>query len=111
MVQSGEDIGPLWRLANGGDKAGVSRAVVVRHRFDDTWDFAKGQFRADGKGLARMVRKHGIRGARLLLLPGVAAVRGILLSIVKLQPKWIPYYLAFAAGNYVAMAGELLRRS
>ena len=109
--ESGEDIELRWRLASAGDKAGVSRTTVVRHRFDDTWDFARGQFRADGKGLARMVRKHGLRGARLLLLPGVAAVRGILLSIVRLQPRWIPYYLAFAAGNYVAMAGELLRRT
>lgn len=109
--ESGEDIELRWRLASAGDKAGVSRKVVVRHRFDDTWDFAKGQFRADGKGLARMVRKHGIRGARLLLLPGVAALRGIVLAIARLQPKWIPYYVAFAVGNYAAMAGELLRRS
>lgn len=108
--ESGEDIELRWRLARAGDKAGVSRTVVVRHRFDDTWEFAQGQFRADGKGLARMVRKHGIGGARLLLLPGAAAVRGIALCLVRGEPRFVAYYLAFAAGNYAAMAGELLRR-
>lgn len=109
--RSGEDIELRWRLEQAGEKLGVSRQVIVRHRFDDSWEFARAQFRADGKGLARMIRKHGPRGAGLLLLPGAAAVRGILMSLVRLQPRWIPYYLAFAAGNYVAMIGELLRRS
>lgn len=108
--ESGEDIELRWRLARAGEKAGVSRRVIVRHRFDDTWEFARGQFRADGRGLARMVRKHGVRGARLLLLPGAAAVRGVGLSLVRGEPRFVPYYLAFAAGNYVAMAGELVRR-
>lgn len=108
--ESGEDIELRWRLAAAGDKAGVSRTTVVRHRFDDTWDFARGQFRADGKGLARMVRKHRLGGARLLLLPGAAAVRGVVLSLVRRSPRWIPYYVAFGVFNYAAMFGELLRR-
>ena len=108
--ESGEDIELRWRLAQAGHRIGVSRRVIVRHRFDDTRAFAFGQFRADGSGLARMIRKHGLRGARLLLLPGAAALRGVVLSLVKLEPRWIPYYVAFALGNYRALVGELLRR-
>jgi glycosyltransferase involved in cell wall biosynthesis len=106
--ESGEDIELRWRLARQGVRAGVSRDVLVRHRFGDTWEFAQGQFRADGKGLARMVRKHGLGGARLLLLPGAAGLRGIIMSLVRRQPRWIPYYVAFAALNYRAMIGELV---
>lgn len=108
--ESGEDIELRWRLVHAGDKVGVSRNVIVRHRFDDTFEFAMGQFRADGKGLARMVRKHGWRGARLLALPAAAGARGIVLSILRGQPRWIPYYYAFAFFNTTAMIGELLRR-
>lgn len=108
--ESGEDIELRWRLVHARDKVGVSRNVIVRHRFDDTFEFAMGQFRADGKGLARMVRKHGWRGARLLALPAAAGARGIVLSILRGQPRWIPYYYAFAFFNTTAMIGELLRR-
>jgi hypothetical protein len=31
------------------------------------------------------------------------------LSLVRLQPRWVPYYVCFAAGNYVAMVAWLLR--
>jgi hypothetical protein len=34
-------------------------------------------------------------------------VRGIALSLVRLQPRWIPYYLVYAVYNYLAMASEL----
>lgn len=108
--ESGEDIELRWRLAAAGERAGVSRTTVVRHRFADTWDFARGQFRADGKGLARMIRKHGLGGARLFLLPAAAAGRGVVLSVVRRRPRWIPYYVAFGIFNYAAMVGELLRR-
>jgi glycosyltransferase involved in cell wall biosynthesis len=108
--ESGEDIELRWRLAKAGDRIGVSRDVVVRHRFEDTFTFAMGQFRADGRGLARMVRKHGWRGARLLLLPAAAGARGIVLSLLRGQPRWIPYYYTFAFFNTTAMLGELLRR-
>jgi glycosyltransferase involved in cell wall biosynthesis len=108
--ESGEDIELRWRLARVGAKAGVSRTTIVRHRFEDRWDFARGQFRADGRGLARMVRKHRLGGARLLLLPGAAGARGVVLSLVRREPRWIPYYVAFAALNYSAMIRELLPR-
>lgn len=108
--ESGEDIELRWRLARSGAKAGVSRKVLVRHRFDDSWEFARAQFRADGRGLGRMVRKHGISGTRLLLLPGAAGLRGVVLSAIRRQPQWIPYYVAFALLNYSAMARELVSR-
>jgi glycosyltransferase involved in cell wall biosynthesis len=108
--ESGEDIELRWRLSRAGVKAGVSRTTIVRHRFDDTWAFARGQFRADGRGLARMVRKHRLGGARLLLLPAAAGARGVVLSLVRRRPRWIPYYLAFAVFTYTAMIGELLPR-
>ena len=106
--ESGEDIELRWRLTRAGARTGVSRSTIVRHRFGSTFDFARGQFRADGKGLARMIRKHGRNGARLLLLPAGAGARGIALSLVRLEPKWIPYYACFTLLNYVAMFGELL---
>jgi glycosyltransferase involved in cell wall biosynthesis len=104
---SGEDIDLRWRLLRAGAKIGVSRRTVVEHRFHDTWEFAKGQFVADGHGLGRMVENHGIRATALLGLPAAGAVRGILLSLVRLQPQWIPYYLVYAFYNYVAMTQEL----
>jgi glycosyltransferase involved in cell wall biosynthesis len=107
---SGEDIELRWRLARAGAKAAVSRTTIVRHRFDDTWEFARGQFRADGRGLAMMVRKHGLGGARLLLLPAAAGARGVVLSLARRQPRWIPYYVAFTTLNYAAMIGQLLPR-
>jgi len=108
---SGEDIELRWRLAQDGRRIGVSRKTIVTHRFDgDSFLFARDQFAMDGRGLAAMVRKHGWRGARLLALPGAAAVRGIVLSLARLQPQWVPYYVCFALGNYAAMIGALARR-
>lgn len=104
---SGEDIELRWRLAQAGHKIGVSTRTIVRHRFEPGWKFARGQWDADGRGLARMVRKHGLRGAPLLGMPLAGAVRGIGLALLRRQPKWIPYYLAYMAFNYVAMASEL----
>lgn len=104
QFKSGEDIELRWRLQRSGAKAGVSKRVVVTHRFaDDSFEFAKDQFLADGAGLGRMVRKHGWSGLRLALLPLAAAVRGIGLSLFKLEPEWVRYYAAYAWFNYVAM--------
>jgi glycosyltransferase involved in cell wall biosynthesis len=103
--ESGEDIDLRWRLRDSGARIGVSRTVMVTHRFaDDSWEFARGQFVADGAGLGRMVRTRGIRGIRLTLLPSLAAIRGIVLSLIRMQPRWIPYYVAYATWNYRAMA-------
>jgi glycosyltransferase involved in cell wall biosynthesis len=107
---SGEDIDLRWRLQQAGARIGVSKRTIVEHRFDDTWAFAKGQWLADGHGMGRMVAMHGGRSLLLLALPFAAAVRGTLLSLVRRQPQWIPYYLCFCVGNYAGMGKELLGR-
>jgi len=107
---SGEDIDLRWRLERAGARIGVSRTTVVEHRFHDTWDFALGQWLADGHGLGRMLGVHGVRSFGLMALPLAAAARGCVLSVVRLQPCWVPYYVCFCAFNYVGMAREILRR-
>lgn len=108
--ESGEDIELRWRLEKGGGRIGVSRRTVVTHRFaDDGFAFARDQFLADGRGLGRMVAKHRARGVWLAAMPAAAAARGMALSLVRRQPGWLPYYLGFAAFNYVGMVGGLVR--
>lgn len=107
---SGEDIELRWRLRQAGAKLGVSKRTVVTHRFEDTWKFAKGQWLADGEGLARMVMKHGLRGKILLGLPLAGAGRGILLSLMRREPKWIPYWLCYLVGNYIGMLNVFAER-
>ena len=92
---SGEDIELRWRLQRAGAKLGVSRRTIVTHRFEDTFACARGQFVADGEGLARMVVKHGWRAVVLLGIPAAGAVRGIGLSLLHRQPRWIPYFLTY----------------
>ena len=104
---SGEDIEFRWRLQRAGARLGVSRRTTVTHRYEDSFAFARGQWNADGHGLGRMVRKFGLRAGGLLLLPLAAAGRGIVLSIVRLQPMWIPYYICYMIFNYIAMFSEL----
>jgi glycosyltransferase involved in cell wall biosynthesis len=99
--RSGEDIELRWRLDHAGLRTGVSHSVLVEHRFaDDRFDFARDQFLMDGVGLGLMVRKHGLRGAPLALLPLAAAVRGAALALARAEPQWVPYYLAFGWFNY-----------
>jgi glycosyltransferase involved in cell wall biosynthesis len=106
---SGEDIDLRWRLRDAGVKTGVSRETVVRHRFEDTWEFAKGQWLADGHGFGRMVSAHGIRAKLLLGLPLAAGIRGVALSLLRRQPGWIPYYACFVAYNYRGLVEEVAR--
>jgi glycosyltransferase involved in cell wall biosynthesis len=108
--KSGEDIELRWRMTSAGLKVGVSEQVMVEHRFaGDDLRFALDQFSMDGRGLGLMIRKHGWRGLRLALLPAAAAARGTVLSLVRREPRWIPYYLTYCAGNYVGMAQGLVR--
>ena len=104
---SGEDIEVRWRLQREGASIGVSKRTVVTHRFgDDSFAYARIQFDMDGRGLGKMVRKHGWRAVPLLVLPVAAAMRGICLSLVRFQPQWIPYYVCFAVFNYLAIVSE-----
>lgn len=107
---SGEDIELRWRFEAAGLKTGVSRKVEVQHRFGaDDFAFAKGQFLMDGTGLGLMVRKHGWRGTPLTLLPLAAAGRGAALALVRGEPRWIRYFVAFGWFNYVGMRRGLAR--
>ncbi|MDQ3668759.1 MAG: glycosyltransferase [Actinomycetota bacterium] len=107
---SGEDIELRWRLQRSGARIGVSKRTVVTHSFDDTFDFARDQWLMDGRGLARMLGKHRLRALGLLALPAAAAARGIVLSLLRRQPIWIPYYALFAVFNYVGMVEALTER-
>ena len=107
---SGEDIELRWRLRREGANVGVSERTIVTHRFGgDSFAYARVQFDMDGRGLGKMARKHGWRAVPLLALPAGAAARGICLSLARLEPQWIPYYVCFALFNYLAMISELTR--
>jgi glycosyltransferase involved in cell wall biosynthesis len=101
--RSGEDIELRWRLRGLGLHLGVSQTTIVRHRYGDTFEFAKDQFLADGKGLGRMFAKYGWGATSVLVIPLLGCVRGILVSLAHLQPVWIPYYLAYLVYNYRTM--------
>jgi glycosyltransferase involved in cell wall biosynthesis len=104
---SGEDVELRYRLEQAGARIGVSHETVVTHRFGDTFDFAKGQWLADGDGHGRMIRKHGAGGWRHAVIPLAATARGIVLSTLRRQPQWVPYYLCFLVFNYVGVARQL----
>lgn len=104
---SGEDIEIRWRLRNSFYRMGVSQSIKVWHSFQDTYEFAKDQFIQDGKGLARMYSKFGWRVVYLLAIPVAGSIRGILRSLIHLQPFWIPYFVQYLFFNYVAMFAAL----
>ena len=103
---SGEDIELRRRLRGAGAKLGVSRETLVLHRFDDGFAFARDQWLADGRGLKRVFDKEGWRGLLLLALPLAAAIRGLLLSVGRLQFQWLPYYGCYLVFNYAGMLGR-----
>ena len=106
---SGEDIDLRWRLRQAGCRIGVSNETMVEHRFGDDFEFAKGQWLADGAGLGRMVASRGASAAPLVGLPLAAGVRGIGVCLLRMRPRWIPYFLLFVVYNYVALIGVLAR--
>lgn len=107
---SGEDIELRWRLRKGGETLGVSRRTIVTHRFDDTFACARGQFVADGEGLARMVLKYGLPALPLLGIPLAGTARGIAVSLRQRQVRWIPYFLGYGVLNYASMLGLFARQ-
>ncbi len=104
---SGEDIELRWRLKSANLHVGVSTHTVVTHCYEDTFKFAKDQWLADGKGLGRMVCKYGLKAVHLLGIPLAGSIRGILLSLRRLQPIWIPYYLSYLIYNYIGIIGGI----
>lgn len=108
---SGEDIDMRHRLAAARKRIGISDQVAVEHHYGDpSFEFARSQFEDDGAGLIRMVLFHGPRALPLVAMPAAAAVRGVVLSILRRQPRWIRYYAAFFAFNYLAMVRTLVGR-
>jgi glycosyltransferase involved in cell wall biosynthesis len=103
---SGEDIEFRRRMRRVGAKVGVSRNTIVLHRFEDGFAFARGQWLADGRGLKRVWDKEGWRGLAVVALPLAAALRGVALSIARLQPRWVPYYGCYLVFNYLGMFGS-----
>ncbi|MDQ3851172.1 MAG: glycosyltransferase family 2 protein [Actinomycetota bacterium] len=105
---SGEDIDLRWRLRQRAARVGVSRRVVVLHRFEDSFAAARAQWTMDGRGLARMLLAHKLQALPLVLLPLGGFLWGTGRSLVHLQPHWIPYFIGYLAFNYAALAAELL---
>jgi len=108
--RSGEDIEIRWRLKSNGYKMGVSQSVTVKHWFGDTYEFAKDQWVQDGKGLGRMVAKYGVKTLHLLGIPAAGTLRGIGLSLTRMQPGWILYFLGYFWFNYISIAAGLYER-
>jgi len=108
--RSGEDIEIRWRLKNAGYKIGVSHITTVQHWFGDNYEFAKDQWLQDGKGLGRMVIKYGFRALPLIGIPLAGTIRGILMSLARLQPRWILYYLGYFLYNYSSIFSGLTER-
>jgi O-antigen/teichoic acid export membrane protein len=107
--RSGEDVELRLRLKDMGARIGVSSKTVAVHRFQDDFAFAKGQWVADGTGLARVMMKRGVRSCWLFGLPIASAVWGVIVSLVRLQPQWIPYFAGYLFWNYRSMLSELFR--
>jgi glycosyltransferase involved in cell wall biosynthesis/O-antigen/teichoic acid export membrane protein len=105
---SGEDVELRIRLEKAGYRLGVSCTTVVRHRFSDSFASARDQWEQDGAGMARTIRKHPARAGWMVLLPLLATVRGVGLSLVK-APRFLPYWAGFLLFNYRSMIGEILR--
>lgn len=106
--RSGEDVELRIRLEKAGYRLGVSPTTVVRHRFADTFDGARDQWEQDGAGMARTIRKHPRRAGWMVVLPLLATVRGVGMSLVR-APRYLPYWPGFFLYNYRSMIGEILR--
>lgn len=104
--RSGEDI--VLRLEGAGYRLGVSSTTAVRHRFMDSFDAARDHWLQDGAGLARTIRKHPGHAGWLAVLPLLATVRGVGLSLLH-APRFLPYWACFLVYNYRSMFGEFLR--
>jgi O-antigen/teichoic acid export membrane protein len=58
--------------------------------------------------MARTIRKHPGRAGWMAVLPLLATVRGVGMSLVR-APRFLPYWPGFLLFNYRSMIGEILR--
>lgn len=108
-LRSGEDIDLRLRLRAAGVPVGVSERTRVVHRFGAGYPFCRDQWLADGQGLGRMVRSHGVRAVPNALIPFPAAALGMLDSFAdRLRP--LPYFAGFAVGNWIGLLRGLRDR-
>ncbi|CAI3804613.1 glycosyltransferase [Pseudarthrobacter sp. MM222] len=105
---SGEDVELRIRLEKAGYRLGVSPTTVVRHRFADSFAGARDQWEQDGAGMARTIRKHPARAGWMVVLPLLATVRGVAMSLFR-APRFLAYWPGFLLFNYRSMIGEILR--
>jgi glycosyltransferase involved in cell wall biosynthesis len=108
-LRSGEDIDLRIRLTRAGFRVGVSEAMICQHRFGQGFGFARKQWTADGAGLGRMVRKHGLSALASAMMPFGAAALGILRAVSDTLRPW-PYFVGFAIGNYIGLWRGLMDR-
>ena len=99
QLASGEDVDLRMRLDAARVPVAVSERTIVAHRFAPGFASARQQWRADGAGLGRLVRKVGWPGLRQLAVPFAAA--GYWLARTLGQPARIPYFIGFAIGNWL----------
>lgn len=107
---SGEDFELRLRLKDLKARTGISRHTVVAHQYEDTLAAAEHQWSSDGKGLGRVICKRGWRAGWLVALPLASTVWGVLTSLIRLQPQWIPYFLAFAVSAYSGMFKQIIHQ-
>ncbi len=95
--RSGEDVELRIRLEQAGYRLGVSDSVVVRHRFGDTFDFARDQWLQDGAGWPDRPQASGPR------LAGVSAAAGHRAGCghvpVPAHRVFLPYWMGFFLYN------------
>jgi len=97
-LASGEDVDLRLRLEAAGVPVAVSESTTVDHRFAPGFRAAREQWVADGAGLGRIVRKFGRPAMRQLAVPFAAAPYWMVRSLG--QPSRLPYFAAFAIGNW-----------
>lgn len=105
--RSGEDVDLRLRLEAAGEPIGVSGEAIVEHRFAPGWEYARGQFLADGAGLGRLLRRHGPAALGRAFLPFGAAALG-LIRVFGGEVRQLPYWLALGAYNLVGLLEGLL---
>ena len=107
-LRSGEDIDLRLRLTGDHVPIGVSDNVTVRHRFAPGRPAAAEQWDDDGRGLGRVVRKHGWRALPNAFVPLAVGTIGIVAAPFRRGADGARYYLGYLFGNYRGLVRGLL---